>query len=45
MTTWTRWLSRYGDEYETDAERVAAYELYLRNREEVRRVFEDEDET
>lgn len=42
--TWTRWLSRYGSDYETDAERRVAFELYRRNREEVRRVFEDETE-
>lgn len=43
--TWTRWLARYGGDYLTDAERAAAYELYLKVREEMKEVFEDEDET
>lgn len=42
---WTLWLSRYGDDYATLAERHAAFEQYLAAREEMRRAFEDEDAT
>lgn len=37
--TWQRWLARYGSDYATLAERIAAYELYLHTRDTMDRVF------
>lgn len=41
-TDWQRWLSRYGNDYSTPAERAAAFEDYLRNKDEMREVFKSE---
>ncbi|MEY8013945.1 hypothetical protein [Mycobacterium servetii] len=41
-TDWQRWLARYGNEYKTDTERVAAFEDYLLARAEMREVFKTE---
>lgn len=41
-TDWQRWNERYGSEYETAEQRAAAFEDYLKVRDEMREVFKTE---
>ena len=41
---WQAWLDRYGDDYDTDAERHAAYRDFKANLAEVRSVFSQADD-